>query len=221
MSSQYDLFDVKGGWQERMALIVDTMREMSKQTDPQVMVRAYGERINKLRQIDRRISLSRRDLSWPKYRITRSTTWDEEIDPWKQKDRLPLFAGGLLAELIYGDEPQIIDNIEYDASDPAAEYLAGMRSLMAIPMYDQGMSLNMVVVMRTEPAAFPREQFPQWVWLSNLFGRAAHNLVLSADLKTAYDAIDRELKIPFALEAAPDPHDGPGGLLPDVQAGGG
>jgi sigma-B regulation protein RsbU (phosphoserine phosphatase) len=158
------------------------------------MVRTYGERVRRLLPSDRRISLSRRGLTAPKYRITRSTTWAENINPWKEKDRLPLFEGGLLARLIYGDEPQIIDNLDVTVDGPAAEYLAGHHSLMAIPMFDQGVALNMVILLRKEPAAFPKEELPQLVWMSNLFGRATSNLVLSDELQRAYQALDRELK---------------------------
>ena len=49
--------------------------------------------------------------------------------------------------------------------------------------------------MRREPAAFSRDDFPEWVWLSNLFGRAAHNLVLSEQLQAAYDKLDQELRV--------------------------
>ena len=60
---------------------------------------------------DRWLSLSRRGLEFPRYRITRSSTWTEVVNPWKQKDRLPLLEGGLLGDLLYGDEPRIIDDI--------------------------------------------------------------------------------------------------------------
>jgi sigma-B regulation protein RsbU (phosphoserine phosphatase) len=180
--------------ERRLALIVDLVTDMSRQTDPQEMVRSYAERVRHLRPNDRRISLSRRGLTSPMYRITRSTTWQENINPWKEKDRLPLLSGGLLARLIYSDQPQIIDNLEVAADDPAAEYLAGHQSLMAIPMFDQGVALNMVVLLRKGPAAFPRAELPELVWLSNLFGRATSNLVLSDELKEAYQALDRELR---------------------------
>src|SRR5262249_33621009 len=68
------------------------------------------------------------------------------------------------------------------------------RSAAVIPMYDGGVSLNMVVLLRREPAAFPPEQFPELVWLSNLYGRATHNLVLSQQLERALDEVDDELK---------------------------
>src|SRR5438105_4513556 len=94
--------DHSGDWQHRLALIVDMMREMSLQTDPQQMVQAYGDKIRSLLPSDRRISLSRRGLLAPQYRITRSSTWQENINPWKEKDRLPLLEGGLFARLLYG-----------------------------------------------------------------------------------------------------------------------
>src|ERR1700757_4370830 len=87
---------ITGDWQERLAFIVETMRDMSRQTDPQAMVRAYGTRMRQLMQTDRTVSLSRRDLPRPKYRITRSSLWKEEVNPWQNKERLPVLEGGLL-----------------------------------------------------------------------------------------------------------------------------
>lgn len=196
MSAQLDLLGTETtDWQEQMTLIVDMMREMSRQTDPQEMNRAYRERMRRLRHTDASLSLSRRGLEVPQFRITRSSQWSEEINPWKEPDRLPLLEGGLLAELIYGDEPRLLNDLEVSPDDPAASYLTGHRSLMAIPMYDQGVALNMVVLLRNEPDAFRPEQFPQTVWVANLFGRATHNLVLSAELKEAYEAVDREMQV--------------------------
>src|SRR5581483_3370965 len=95
-------------WQERLFLIEDMMRDMSRHTDPQAMVRSYGERMRQLAPVGRSLSLSRRGLTYPQYRVTRSTTWAEEVNPWKEKDRLPLLTGGLLAELIYGDKTAVL-----------------------------------------------------------------------------------------------------------------
>ena len=109
------------------------------------------------------LSLSRRGLESPRYRITRSSTWTEEVNPWKDKDRLPLLEGGLLGDLIYGDEPRLIDDITplLAADDPAIEYLAGFRSLMAVPHYDQGVAINMVILLEREAAAFDPEIVPR------------------------------------------------------------
>jgi sigma-B regulation protein RsbU (phosphoserine phosphatase) len=192
MTHQPDLLATD--WRKRLALIVETMREMSRQTDPQAMVRAYAEKVRLLLPADRRLGLSRRGLAAPYYRITRDTHWKEPVNPWKEPDRLPLLRGGLLAELIYADQPRLIDDLAVGADDPAAPFLAGQHSLLAIPLYDQGVALNMVVLLRHEPGAFAHEQFPEVVWMSNLFGRATHNLVLAEELKKAYDDLDREMK---------------------------
>ncbi len=178
----------------RLQHIVETVREMSLQTDPQTMVRAYGERMRELLPTDAFISLSRRGLEFPVYRITRSSRWEENINPWKQQERLPLLNGGLLSELIWGDRPVVMDDLRVARDDPAYEYLEGYRTLIAIPHFHEGTSLNMVIHLRHAPAAFDRETLPDMVLMSNLFGRATQNLVLSDELKRAYNALDRELK---------------------------
>jgi sigma-B regulation protein RsbU (phosphoserine phosphatase) len=71
---------------------------------------------------------------------------------------------------------------------------------MAIPLFDHGAGLNMVVLLRRPPAAFDREKLPEQVWMSNLFGQITQNLVLSADLREAYEAVDRELKAVAAIQ---------------------
>ena len=113
MSTSLGLFDeVAHNWRERLDLIVETMKEMSRQTDPQEMSRAYGQRMQTLRPIDRRVSLSRRGLKYPWYRVTRCTLWKEDINPWKEPHRLPLLKGGLFAELLYGDEPRLFEDVQ-------------------------------------------------------------------------------------------------------------
>jgi phosphoserine phosphatase RsbU/P len=184
-----------GDWRQTLDHIVETMREMSLQDDPQAMVRAYKNRMKRLWKADGYVSLSRRGLEYPKYRITRSSTWEREVDPWKEKDSLPVLEGGLLGELIYGDVPRLIGDVRLADGDPSRPYLGDHRSLMAVPHYDKGAGLNMAISLRKEPDAFQPEQFPDWVWLSSLFGRATQNLVLSAELKKAYEVVDRELKV--------------------------
>lgn len=194
MLTETSSFETKD-WRQRLDIIVETMREMSSQTDPQATVRAYMARMQQIVPADHRISLSRRDLKYPEYRITRFSGWKEVIDPWKQKEQLPHFSGGLLAELIYGNEPVILGDVHLAKDEPAAEFLSGYSSLMAIPLYDRGEALNMNVAARRDPDAFDYEQLPEVVWRANLFGRATHNLVLAEQLQAAYSAVDRELRV--------------------------
>ena len=181
-------------WRQRLSFIVKTMRDVSRQTDPEEMVRVYAGRMTQLVPSDRLLTLSRRDVPAPRYYITRSSTWTRPVNPWKDRHKLPHFDRGFLGELLYGDEPVIVDDLRVAADDPAAEYLQGQRSLIAIPLYDHGTALNMVVLMRREPNAFDRDHLPEQVWMSNLFGQATQNLVLSEEIRGAYDMADRELR---------------------------
>jgi sigma-B regulation protein RsbU (phosphoserine phosphatase) len=198
-------------WQERLSAVMEMMREMSQQTDPQRMVEKYRERMKRFRKIDLSLSLSRRDLAPPKVRITRSTAWEDSVNPWKEPDKLPLIDGGILSELIYGDEPRIIEDFCVSPDDPAAQYLEGFNSLVAIPLLDQGVALNMVVHLRHESGSFDPELLPEHVWTANLFGRATNSLVLADKVKTAYEEIDREMKAVAAIQRSLLPS-----KLPDV-----
>src|SRR5687768_6209725 len=173
------LLSSQGDWSQRLEFVVDMMRDLSAQTDPQLMVKAYGQRMRQVFQSDANFSLSRRDLQHPYYRITRSSRWEDPVNPWKSRDVLPVLAGGRIAELLYGDEPVIIDDLQAELSEdePAIEYLRGMGSLLFIPLYHDGAAINGVVVMRNQANGFSRETLPEHVWMGNLFGRATHSLV--------------------------------------------
>ena len=54
---------------------------------------------------------------------------------------------------------------------------------MAVPHFDQGVALNMVITLQPEAAAFDPETFPEWFWVSSLFGRVTHNLVLREEIE--------------------------------------
>jgi sigma-B regulation protein RsbU (phosphoserine phosphatase) len=185
----------RGPWQQRLAFIVDMAREMSSQTDPQQMVRAYMRRVRQMFPTDGFVSLSRRDLEHPRVRVTRASIWGMDVNPWKENENPTIHDRGLFSDLIWSDEPVVIDEINIPADDPAAPFVDGMKSAVAIPLFDQGVALNLIIGMRLEPRAFDREQVPERVWMSNLFGRATHNLVLNEQLREAYESMDREVRV--------------------------
>ncbi|MBC8105321.1 MAG: SpoIIE family protein phosphatase [Anaerolineae bacterium] len=180
---------------------MDMMREMSLQTDPQAMVRNYMARVRQVMPVDGFISLSRRGLNRPRVRITRSNRWGMDVNPWTAREHVVL-ESGLLSELIWNEEARIINDLVVDPNDPAAPYLEGMRSLMALPLFDHGHALNMTVQLRKNPRGPDVEGLPERVWMSNLFGRATQNLVLSDEVAKAYAAIDRELETVADMQRA-------------------
>jgi len=180
---------------QRLQQVIAILREMSRQTDPQALVQSYAVRMREIFKSDQFVSFSRRNVPSDKFRITRSSQFKTDIDPWKHSAQLPVLGGGILGELIYGEEPRIINDFHPDPTDPAYEHLKGMRSLAAIPHYDGGKSINMVAVMRKDANGFDMERFPELVLMSGLFGRATHNLALTRDLLAANAQLERELQV--------------------------
>ncbi len=171
---------------------VEMLREMSHQKDPQKLVELFqsanisgGEYL---------LSLSRRGLQAPWYRITRHADWPDTFNPWNNQDRLPLLKSGLLGDLIYGNVPRILHDVSIAPDDPAHQYLRGVRSLLALPQYDSGVALNMVVRMSREPDFFDSAKLADTLVMSNLFGRATYGLVLTRKLEQANAELDHELK---------------------------
>jgi phosphoserine phosphatase RsbU/P len=181
-------------WQARLAHVEETMREISKYTDPQQMVTAYARRMRGSLAPGHTLAISRRELAKPLVRLTRTTLWSHQPDPWKERDRLPVYERGILSELIHGDKPVVMPRFRVDPDDPAYEYLKHAKSLVAVPHFEDGQSLNMVVHTSFEEDGFNVEKFPEFVQMSMLFGRSTKNLVLSRDLREANERMDAELK---------------------------
>ncbi|MHC4224007.1 MAG: PP2C family protein-serine/threonine phosphatase [Planctomycetota bacterium] len=194
MAEPIDLFDRnEAPWQERLEYMVETMRNVSGQTDPHAMVKAYGERMRVTRNA-RMLSLSRRGVEAPKYIVARDTGRGELLNPWKEREQLPVLEGGLLGKLVYSNQAHVINELKVDEDDPYGEVLSEYGSLVALPVFDGGEALNLVVFLRERGGAFDPEDMPQLVWTTNLFGRATHNLVLTRQVESAYEMLDRELK---------------------------
>ncbi len=175
-------------------VVLDLVREISRQTDPQTVVNVFRKYTGSLYKDGSFVAISRRDLPAPRYRITRASRWDEEINPWTQADRLPLLEGGTFGDLLYGDTPRVIRDYQTRPNDPAHEYLRGARSLLALPMYEGGVALNMVVWMSPDPAGFDGIDLATRVLTANLFGRATSNLLAAKRLREAYAQLDHEMK---------------------------
>jgi phosphoserine phosphatase RsbU/P len=182
-------------WGERLEIVDTLMREVSGQDDPHQLVQMYGRGVRRLATIDTLVSLSRRDLAPPWYRITRFSGWPADHNPWTTRDTLPRFDRGFFGELLYKSGPTVIEDLKVPAGDPAAEYLAGMSCLFAMPQYENGAAVNMTILAWRDRRHLRHEQLANILWQSNLFGRTTANLVLRGELTKAYQALDRELAV--------------------------
>jgi sigma-B regulation protein RsbU (phosphoserine phosphatase) len=192
----------RSDWREKLEQVDELMRAVSLETDPQALVRTYASGTKKLFSTDQIVSLSRRDLESPWYRITRSRRFQREIDPWAQRAELPVIAGGLLGEWLYAARPQFVENFEVDEMDPAYFHLKDMHAAFVLPQYDQGEAVNTTVMFWEDASRVDVEQLPNALWQGNLFGRTTHTLVLRKQLSAAYESLDREMRIVGAMQRA-------------------
>ncbi|HEX8521684.1 MAG TPA: PP2C family protein-serine/threonine phosphatase [Tepidisphaeraceae bacterium] len=183
-------------WQDELEIIDRTMKAISGVTDPEELVEIYWNGINQMMPIEHYLSLSRRNLSAPWYIITRSSRFTEHFNPWTQRDLLPRFDTGLLSEIAYANKPVLIDDLpsRLKSDDPAHFYLQGYQSLVALPHYEDGESINFNISLFMNGHDFPRELVPMLHWQGGLFGRGTQNLVLRNQLASALATLDRELE---------------------------
>jgi sigma-B regulation protein RsbU (phosphoserine phosphatase) len=184
-------------WEEELGIIDHTMKAISGITDPNQLVQTYWQGIGQLIEVDDYIAISRRGLQPPEFLITRSSRFTENFNPWTQRDRLPRFSGGLLAEIAYANRPVIMDDLpaRLAPDEPARYYLEGFESLLALPQYDQGEALNVTVSLFPKGVELDHAMIPMLHWQSGLFGRGTQNLVLRNELGKALRALDRELQV--------------------------
>jgi sigma-B regulation protein RsbU (phosphoserine phosphatase) len=178
----------------RLRRIDDLVMAMSAQDDPERLVRVFAQQGAFLVPRDGVLSVSRRDLTAPYYRLTRSWRWRDPINPWTEPHRLPLYDRGLLGELLYIGKPAVLNHLEVDPDDPAREHLEGMRALACAPSYDHGQPLNMVMMLSREADAFTTADLENLLLHANLLGRAVNNLVLARQLDEAYHKLDDEMR---------------------------
>jgi phosphoserine phosphatase RsbU/P len=184
-------------WQEELAIVDKTMKAISGITDPEQLVATYWQGIGQLLTIRDYVAISRRNVEPPFYLITRSSRFANDLNPWTQRDQLPKLSGGLLGEIVYANQPVIIDDLpaRLSADDPARFYLEGFQSMVALPQYDGGEGLNVTGMLLPPGVEIDTAMLPTLHLQSGLFGRGTQNLVLRNQLGLALAALDRELHV--------------------------
>jgi sigma-B regulation protein RsbU (phosphoserine phosphatase) len=173
--------------------LVELVKELSRQDDPDRLVRVFNRRHDLLLRYDGLVTVGRRDLDPPQYRITRSWRWHDHVNPWADPDRLPVFDTGLLGRLLYAGEPAVLENLLVGDEDPAEEHFRGMHTLACAPAYEHGRVEYMAVAMRRDSEPFRPDELETLLLHANLLGRAATNLSLAQQVRDAFGRLDAEM----------------------------
>lgn len=169
------------------------LKNMSTSTEPGELVWLFFEHIRQAVDMRRALVLNHAGLEAPQYRLVHDVQCGRaaagSVATLDEPRR-----GGLLARLLYLGELQNIADFSPQPSDPAFDLLQDSRSLMAFPLFDQGISSGMVVVLGSSP----RHHKPVDLWAlamaSSLLGRAIESQKLADQLRLACRALDNELR---------------------------
>jgi sigma-B regulation protein RsbU (phosphoserine phosphatase) len=196
------LIDTRGN--SRIDLTLDMLREVSRQTDPNSAVTAFGARYGTLFPHDYYLSASIRGLGPGQYKITRSipsaalraagATEIPPQNPWRDWATNPVRIGGFIGDIIARGTPQLLHNLAVRADPVLGDVLTDMGACIAVPLFDGGEPLNWSFTFRRDPQGYNEKDLEQSLLISNLFGATTRNLVSIEQIRQLNDRLTAQFE---------------------------
>lgn len=189
--------DISGN--KRIATIMELVGALSRAQDPREVLRVFSQGMVKLNGPRGYVSLSTRGLKPGEYRITRllSNEGDDTIDaadPWSTAHSIPIHTGGFFGELIRSAYPEVVHDLHLENDPVVGDALAHYRSMMAVPIFDNGEPLNWSVILLPEPDAFRLEGLEETIVRVNLVGGTVRKVLMTQELRQANERIRKEVE---------------------------
>ena len=205
-----DLLDLASSG--RIPVLMDMVAALSRATDARDVLREFADGFTRLYGPHGYVSLSTRGLAPGQYKITRMITGDmaegmASADPWRTWSKLPVSRGGLLGRIVEHGAPAVIQNLDLGDDPVVGDALARYRSVMAIPLFDEGELLNWAITLREDPEGFTIAELEEGILRSNLGGSAVKNALINQKLRAAHQALRQEAEQVARIQRA---------LLPEI-----
>jgi sigma-B regulation protein RsbU (phosphoserine phosphatase) len=204
-STEVSLLDLSRS--ERIPILLELVHQLSSAATPQDVLSIFSSGLQQLDAPAGYISLSTRGLAPGQYKVTRFLT-DEgfsalgDSDTWGTRRDIPIQSGGILGDIVNRGTPAIYENLNI-ANDPVlGDRLAGYRSLMAMPLYDNGEVLNWAIPLRRDPRAFTVEAMEEGLLRANLVGGTVRHVQTANELRHAHETIQHEVRRIAAIQRA-------------------
>jgi sigma-B regulation protein RsbU (phosphoserine phosphatase) len=159
--------------------------------------------------------LSTRGLPAGQYRVWRLRTDDgvehcDLRDPWERFD-LPVYSGNVLSRVCEDAMPKLVQEIDWAGEGQLADVLAPYHSLMAVPLFNEGLPLNWSVFLTREPTSFVPGDLEDSVNRATLIGSLLDSLYVTRRLALAHAAAEAEVERMARIQRAllPEP-------IPDI-----
>jgi sigma-B regulation protein RsbU (phosphoserine phosphatase) len=184
----------------RIPVLMELVGSLSRQSEPRDVLRVYSEGMTRLYGQQGYISISVRNLKPGEYRITRMLTEGggalriHTADPWSVINTMPVHRGGFFGEIIRSAYPSIIHHLHVPDDPVVGQALADYRSLMAIPLFDDGEPLNWAIMLDKNPERFTVDDLEEQILRANLVGGTVRNTLLAKQLRQANEQIRQEME---------------------------
>jgi phosphoserine phosphatase RsbU/P len=191
-----DVLDLSGN--PRVGLLLEMLSDASRATRPIEVLRAFGQRYWSLKPIDYFLSVSVRGLEAGSYKITRridagavlaGTAEMPLVDPWGDWERMPVLAGGLVGALVSDPRPKLVRGLPQQRDPVLGEAVAGLRSCVALPLYERGEVLNWAIQFRRAEDGFSVEDLEDALVVANLVGSTNRMLLLYDEVNRLHSAL--------------------------------
>lgn len=195
----------------RMAALMDLTRELRGCQSPYEALLMYTRYLRDANPGRAHIVLSTVGLPPSEYRMWRllrddGTEHFELTNPWDNL-QLPIYSGGVLAKVIEDATPLVVHNIDWSDDPHFAELLGPYRSMLAVPLFNEGLPLNWSIVLTREPTYFTPSHLEESVMRATLVGSLLGSLHVSRELSIASTHIESELQRMARIQRAllPEP----------------
>jgi phosphoserine phosphatase RsbU/P len=134
----------------------------------------------------------------------------KQFDPWAV-DKLPVWRGGILAEIIRQRKPQIFQEVDWSGDPNLSQRLTGYESVMAMPMMAARLPVSWVMLLKKKPDFWTPDDMEQSMLRTAIIGTLLESQTIAGDLEIANERIDGEIKQLAHVQRSllPDP-------LPDI-----
>lgn len=181
----------------RVGTLLELVRETSRASSPRDVAAAFGRHFWKIRPTQAMVSASVRGLEPGRYKVTRLVDMEDgsrtiPIDPWKDWARLPTHRGGFIGALIAEPIPRLLHHLDVRGDPAIGDFVAGLGSCMAIPLFDGGEALNWSFQFRRDPEGFSVKELEDAILIANLVGGTNGKLILVEQVKRLNDALRRQ-----------------------------
>ncbi len=183
----------------RVPVLLDMVAALSRAREPSEVLVEFSKRwIGMNAPAGGYVSLSTRDLAPGEYRITRLLNEDNlndisRDDTWTSPQKPPVHRGGLLGSIVEDGVPVVIQHMELRDDPVVGSALADYRSMMALPLFDDGKALNWSIQLKREPDAFTVTELEDTLLRSNLVGGTVRHVQTAKQLREAQATMRREV----------------------------